>query len=118
MQTCIEEIKHLLWEHGSDIPVIAKIENAEGIANVDDIIRVADGIMVARGDMGVEIPAGGSSYTFRRKSSRSVMLGIRPVITATQMLDSMIRNPRPTRAEVTDVANAIYDGTDVVMLSG
>ena len=106
---CIEEIKHLLWEHGSDIPVIAKIENAEGIANIDDIIRVAD--------MGVEIPAEEVPHV-QKEIIKKCNAKYKPVITATQMLDSMIRNPRPTRAEVTDVANAIYDGTDVVMLSG
>ena len=96
---CILEIRAFLKEcEAPYIPIIAKIENAEGIKNIDEIIRCADGIMVARGDLGVEMG--------------------KPVITATQMLDSMIRNPRPTRAEVTDVANAVYDGTDAVMLSG
>ncbi len=112
------EIRKLLDDNGGkNINIISKIENAEGVKHIDDIIYVSDGIMVARGDMGVEIP-GEEVPVIQKMIIRKVYNAGKQVITATQMLDSMMKNPRPTRAETTDVANAIYDGTSAIMLSG
>lgn len=113
----VREVKERIREFGGDAPVISKIEKHEAIENIDEIIAESDGIMVARGDLAVELSAERVPVEQKRIIARCRRRG-KPVIVATQMLDSMIRNPRPTRAEVSDVANAIFDRTDAVMLSG
>ncbi|MDQ3303991.1 MAG: pyruvate kinase, partial [Actinomycetota bacterium] len=113
----VREVKERMREFGGNIPVISKIEKHEAIDDIESVLRVSDGIMVARGDLAVELSAERVPVEQKRLIARCRRLG-KPVIVATQMLDSMIRNPRPTRAEVSDVANAIFDRADAVMLSG
>ena len=113
----VNRITNALKCRGADIPIIAKIETREGVKNLKSIIDAANGIMVARGDLGVELSLG-EGPTIQKQIIRTTVSQGKPVITATQMLDSMERNPKPTRAEVSDVANAIFDGTSAVMLSG
>ncbi len=114
----VKQVRSLLDENGGrDINIIAKIENGEGVENIDEIIEAADGIMIARGDMGVEVPDE-DVPVIQKMIIKKVYEAGKQVITATQMLDSMMKNPRPTRAETADVANAIYDGTSAIMLSG
>lgn len=114
----VQQIRNLLANHGGDmIKIVAKIENREGVDHIDEIIEVSDAIMIARGDMGVEIPTE-EVPVIQKMIIKKVYEAGKQVITATQMLDSMMQHPRPTRAETTDVANAIYDGTSAIMLSG
>ncbi len=113
----IQELRYAMLQHGARVPIVAKIEKVEAIDNIDAILAATDAVMVARGDLGVEMPAERVPLC-QKEIIRKARLAARPVITATQMLESMIQNPRPTRAEASDVANAIFDGTDAVMLSG
>ena len=113
----IKAVQDILDEYGSDIKIISKIENQEGVDNIDEIIEASYGIMIARGDLGIEVPIE-NIPGIQRRIIRKCVIANKPVIVATQMLHTMIKNPRPTRAEVTDIANAIYYRTDALMLSG